>query len=305
MISTDKVCLVGLGVLASCLAACAVTPDIKVAEYSIIADRNPFGLVDPPPKPAPAPPDPNKDQEKETPPPGVELTGFFRNGRNGKTVALFLVDDKEGTKTTKESFMWAVGEGDKGVKVIAINQAEETVKLEIRGKESTVTFTKPKAAAAAAPALAIPGRPNMRVPTIPAVRNPREREAERGPHRFDNSRTGHFGRSSTTSSAVGGAYQPQPVGTPGNMLQSIPARDIRVGGSASAEPAQPQVSNLTPDQQAILIEVNRAVSQQNQQNGQGGAIMPPLPPTKYTPPEDLSRILVPPTQQGPPARGQQ
>lgn len=291
MISTDKKTWLGLVVLTTSLAASGITPPDKATEYAVITERNPFGLVDPPkPQPIDTKPEPPKEAE---PPPNVDLTGFFHNGRKGKTVALFLVEQKQDGKPVKKSYMWAEGEGDDGMKVLAINEAEETVKLSVRGVESTITFSEPKVAAAAVPAA---GRPNFKAPSVQRPPNNANRFApqNQGARKFQNSRSGSFGRPRTTSSAVGGAVAPQSTANNGNTLRSIPARNMRVAVGSAANNGQPPAQTLTPDQQARLIEVNRLIQQQNGTD----KLMPPLPPTQYTTPQDMQRIVVPPTPPG-------
>jgi hypothetical protein len=282
MNATEKSVLLGAAVMAASIAAFAITPTTKVGEYSVINDRNPFGLVDPPPPKTDEKPKPPKE---ETPPPNVQLTGFFRNARSGKTVALFLVEKKKGEP--KESYMWAVDEGDDGMKVLAINRDEKTVKLSVRGVESTITFSKPSPVATpTAPVLPIPGRPNQRIPNIPAAPNG---AAPAGPRQFENMRAGSFGRSRTSSAAVGGAMPNRLSGVQANALQAIPSRNLRtVGGEAQTGAQTTPQQSLTPQEQAVLIELNREVIKQS------GQIMPPLPPTPLTTPEDRARIIVQP-----------
>ena len=83
MNATAKSFCIGIGLSALTLPLVAVTPGAKVADYTVIGDRNPFGLVDPPPPVIPA--DPSAKKPDADPPPIVELTGFFRDSRLGKT----------------------------------------------------------------------------------------------------------------------------------------------------------------------------------------------------------------------------
>jgi hypothetical protein len=260
---TEKTVLLGLGVVLVTCAVSAVPPAAKSGDYSVIITRNPFGLVDPPPPPPPKV-DPPKPVEAE-PPPNVELTGFWRNSQKGKTVALFLVEPKKGEK--KVSYMWAEGEGDGGMKVLAINEAEETVKFSLRGVESTITFTKPQPVAApvaAAPGRGAPGTPGRLQPGAPSI-----------------------GAGSTTS-AVGGAASYQTAAGQSGGLQSVPVRNLRVPGNMTQ--GDQQTPALTPREQEVLIEVNREVLKQTGQIN----IMPPLPPTSLTTDEDLRRLVAPP-----------
>ena len=281
---TEKTVLLGIGVGLMACAVNAVPPAPKSGDYSVITTRNPFGLVDPPP-PAPPKVEAPKPVEAE-PPPNVELTGFWRNSQRGKTVALFLVEPKKGEK--KASYMWAEGEGDDGMKVLAINEAEETVKFSLRGVESTITFTKPKPAAAPVAGVAgrgapgTPGRLQPRAPTVGAAAVAPAQAVQQ----FENARRGRFGQTGSTTSAVGGAA---PLPGQAGGLQSVPVRNLRVPGN-TLQGGQ-QAPALTPREQEVLIEVNREVLRQTGQID----IMPPLPPTSLTTPEDLQRLVAPPS----------
>jgi hypothetical protein len=283
---TEKTVLLGLGVGLMACAVSAVPPAPKSGDYSVIVTRNPFGLVDPPP-PAPPKVDPPKPVEAE-PPPNVELTGFWRNSQKGKTVALFLVEPKKGEK--KVSYMWAEGEGDGGMKVLAINEAEETVKFSLRGVESTITFSKPQPVAApvaVAPGRGAPGTPGRLQPGAPSIGAAAVAPAQ-AVQQFESARPGRFGRTGSTTSAVGGAASYQnATGQPGG-LQSVPVRNLRVPGNTTQ--GDQQTPALTPREQEVLIEVNREVLKQTGQIN----IMPPLPPTSLTTDEDLRRIVAPP-----------
>jgi hypothetical protein len=283
---TEKTVLLGLGVVLVTCAVSAVPPAAKSGDYSVIITRNPFGLVDPPPPPPPKV-DPPKPVEAE-PPPNVELTGFWRNSQKGKTVALFLVEPKKGEK--KVSYMWAEGEGDGGMKVLAINEAEETVKFSLRGVESTITFTKPQPVAApvaAAPGRGAPGTPGRLQPGAPSI-GATAVVPGKAVQQFESARPGRFGRAGSTTSAVGGAASYQTAAGQSGGLQSVPVRNLRVPGNMTQ--GDQQTPALTPREQEVLIEVNREVLKQTGQIN----IMPPLPPTSLTTDEDLRRLVAPP-----------
>jgi len=279
MNSPGKALLTGLGTVLFAVAASAVTPAQKAAEYAVIKTRNPFGLVDLPP-PVVVKPDVGPKKEVE-PPPNVELTGLFHNSRKGRTVAMFLVEKKKGDK--KESFMWSVGEGGEGMKVLAINEAEKTVKLSVRNVESTITFSEKKAASVpAAPTL--PGGPRgagqaARNPRAPGVPEPAVQQIE-------NTRRGGLGRSTSTMSAVGGALPARGAGPQANNLNAVAPRTLRVPGNNT------QVDNqqaIPAEMQPALIEIQREIWKETGEIN----IMPPLPPTPLTSPDDRARIIAP------------
>ena len=294
MTATEKTVFLGLGALMVTLAASAVNPPSKAEEFSGIAKRNPFALVDPPP-PVAAKVD-EKPKTEADPPPNVELTGFFRNSRKGKTVALFLVEKKKGER--RDSYMWAVGEGDAGMKVLAINEAEKTVKLSVRDVESTITFSKPKPGAAVPGAGMQPGGAR-RAPGAPGVPVAGAAGMNQGAQQFETSHSKTLGRSASSVSAVGGALPSQSATRQADALRSVPPRTLRVPGNTTQMGNQPQggqaqMEILSPREQEVLIEVNRAVLQQSGQIG----LQPPLPPTSLTTPEDRVRLIVPPGQGG-------
>lgn len=263
-------------------AAYAVTPPQKAAEYAVIKVRNPFGLVDPAPvvvKPA----EPEKKVEAE-PPPNVELTGIFRSSRRGKTVAMFLVEKKKGSP--KESYSWGEGDGDDGMKVLAINEADKTVKLSVRNVESTITFSERKVAAA--PAAGVPpGAPGA---AGAANRNRAAQPATpQGPRQIESVRRGDFGRSVSMRSAVGGGNRVQNATPQTGQYNNMSPRTLRL--PSQGQPGQQQQEVLTPQEQEVLIEVNREVLKQTGQIN----LMPPLPPTSLTTPEDRAVIIAPPT----------
>lgn len=284
MNANGKIVAAGLGALVFTLAAPAVTPPEKTAQYAVISTRNPFGLVDPPPPVVKVEEAPKKESE---PPPNIELTGLFHNSRKGKTVAMFLVEKKKGDK--KESFMWSVGEGGEGMKVLAINEGEKTVRLAVRNVESTITFSEKKAAAP----VAVPaGGP--RVPGQP-VRNPRTAAVgEPDVQQIETTRRAGLGRSASTMSAVGGALPARGAATQANSLTPVSPRTLRVPGNTTQIGGQQETQLLTPREQEVLIEVNREVLRQTGQIN----IMPPLPPTSLTTPEDRAIIIAPPSSGG-------
>jgi hypothetical protein len=106
---------------------------------------------------------------------------------------------------------------------------------------------------------------------------------------FEATRSGSFGRPRTTTSAVGGALPSTAGGPQADNLQSITPRNLRIPGSAGA---QTRLEAMSPQEQEVLIEVNRAIIQET------GQVMPPLPPTSLTTPQDLRRIVVPPSLPG-------
>ena len=120
-----------------------------------------------------------------------------------------------------------------------------------------------------------------------------------GPQQFETSHSKTLGRSASSVSAVGGALPSQSATRQADALRSVPARTLRVPGNTTQIGTQPQggqaqMEVLSPREQEVLIEVNRAVIQQSGQSH----LMPPMPPTSLTTPEDRARLIVPPGQGG-------
>lgn len=272
------------GLLFVALSASAVNRSVKPADYSAIEKRNPFGLVDPPkPEPIVIPVEP---VEKE-PPPNVELTGMFHDSIRNKTYALFLLQIKGETK--KRSYMLSEGEGQGGLKVEEIDRNSNNVKINLEGLQSTITFNKPKVSAVTAKG--VPPAPNSRTLKRQTGRSRPNRNLSATAlqtREFNTTgRKGTFSGSRGSRTAVaGGMSMPsastaqQPVRS-NNSLRAIPTREMRT-------------VNFTPQEQAVLIEAQRAkIDYQRQVNPGGQPAMPPLPPTALSTPDTLRRITVP------------
>lgn len=270
------------------LPAPAVNRTVKPEDYSIISQRNPFGLVDPPPPPPVK--EPEKPPVEVEPPPNVELTGIFHHALKAKTYALFLIQERN--KPDKRSYMWSVDEGDDGIKVLSIDQDEAKVKLSVRGQETTITFSAPKQA----PGLpGVPGvPPAVGMPAVPTA-------AAGGIQQFGgDAQTGQFRGGRSTRTAVGGAIPIPQQGAAGAnpTLRPIPGRQLRTAplGANSSRIINNQPS-LTVREQEALIELQREADILTGQ----GQFTPPLPPTSLTRPEILQEIVVDPLQSQVPA----
>ncbi len=276
--------LVVTGCTLAALPLAAVNRVVKPTDYYAIEKRNPFGLVDPPkPQVIVAPVEPVAKE----PPPNVELTGMYHDSVRKKTYALFMVDVKGESK--KRSYMLSEGENQEGLKVVEIDRESSNVKISMRGQESTITFSKPKAAEV----------PNRRVPPGPGavVAGRRQVQPVPSPGRVDvpdvqqfrtGGRTGTFSGSGRSGSAVAGGMSPVQPDNISGSLRSIPTRQMRT-----------QQQPMTRQEQEIIIEAQRKVNEiQRQQNPGGAPPMPPLPPTSMTTPEDFQRIVVPPSIPG-------
>lgn len=253
--------------------------------YQPIVERNAFGLKPPPP------PTPPEQQEKDPKLPSkIKLTGLS----NLFTKKAFLeIDEQEiGKPVVKRHVILAEAEGAYGVDVLAIDVEKNLVKIRYANQESDLTFEVPKPSAPPAPGGAGAQHP------LPVV-NPRANAAAAAyqQQQQQNQPTvispgGNTGSGVTlvgggenpaTSGAgvttLGGAVPavPSPLGTD-TGLRNIPARTIRT----------PNVPQVDPAQQAILMEAER-IRQQQQQQQQGQKyrgppiVTPPLPQNLQNP----------------------
>lgn len=244
----SKVAICLAGGLAWHISAHAVTSDGQLNPYAAIVDRNVFNLKEPPP-PAAAPAGP------ETQPTKITLLGIV-SGFGPKQV---MFKTPVGTPPKETSF--ALGEDERAddFHVIEINEIAGSVRIKNHGVEEALTLEKngmkPAGSAPAVPGLpGLPGAPRI-PPPIPG------RPVTSGiPAPTGGSTVTTFGSGTT------------------------PVRPLRVSTSGSpgvATPtAQAQHQVLTPESQAALMEVNRALTARQVAEG----TMPPLPPTELTPP---------------------
>lgn len=241
--------------------------------YSEIADRNIFGLLDPPPPPVETEPEPEPE-----PLPNVKITGITTI----KGVARALVklqipaNPKKKEPAREESYILIAGGAPQGgVQVLEIQDDpdpdEVKVRVRQRNKESWLGLEKDSAKVAAAP-------------TPPPGANPRQVASAQVAQKLAAARM--------AQARAGAAPQP-----------GIPSRNVRTpqggtpgtpgygqAGAATALQAGRQAGNrtrvvrdygLSREEQVILIEANREMTVEDVALGD----MPPLPPTEMTPPE--------------------
>ena len=243
-------------------------------DYSVILERNPFGL-----KPPPPPPPPPTNAPPETPT-NYKLTGI---SALFKPTRVMFVNQLPG-KPQPEYITLSEGQRQGSLEVVpgGINLRRGEVKVKISGVESTMSFEKNGIkVASTGPA---PGAP-MPVPIPGMSPNP------------------SLPKPGGTMTAPGMAvpnnappsYQPPvqlPVGTPAptdpNAVPSFNVnRPLRTTGAVSlplnqqaSQPTPPDHGVVDPVRQAVAIEVNRAAFQQQTARGE----LPPLPPTDLSAP---------------------
>lgn len=248
------------------------SPD-KLQAFLAIADRNPFGLKDPP---VVKPPEVEIPMIEEEPPPDVKLTGMFTI--NGISHAQFLVKDQtSGAVAAAKGLTLKVGEAQEGIRLISLAQGDGMARVQVRGKEARLELKPPERAAVAAA--------NRINPAPGAVRGGQVRQ---GPTPTATANIRSLQQPSGGGVRVGGRNS-SPSNDPNAQesrsgLRSIPTRNVRTA---------PQ-NDLTADESAVLIELNREINRDRINSG----AMPPLPPTPYTSDADRQRIVVPPPPPG-------
>lgn len=243
-------------VMTSICCSFAVTPNDLSSPYERIVGRNVFSLKPPTPPPNP------EDLVKKEPPPKIRLQGLTTILGRRQVLFKSQTPAKPGQPAKDESYVLSEGERQGEIEVVAIDENAGTVKFNNHGTVETLNMKddadKPVLGAAPPTVTAPPGgvpRPVSGVPTPVTVANPL-------------------------------------VPTPGGVTtfgggSGIPQRQIRgTTGTTGGLPAglsnpsrTPHISeqqSLTPEQQIVVMEVQREHNKSNPN-------FPPLPPTPYAP----------------------
>ncbi len=166
-----RILLMLFGCLLLAFSACgsAGGTDLEKRDYSVIAERNPFGLRSPPP--------PQKKVIVALPKDEIFLTGITSIGEKQ---AYFM--SKPRTSHAPQYFRLAVGESENGIEVLDIDPVAKAVRIQRDGIELTMTFPAngvrpPSVAGAVAAPVISPASPsggtpggtpqNTRLRTIP------------------------------------------------------------------------------------------------------------------------------------------
>jgi hypothetical protein len=259
MKSGAKTVVCVLGSLAVTAAAHAIVNEEGADNgnpYRVIIERNVFDLK------APAPP--VSIVPTNAPPPNVKLTGI--TSILGKRQALFLVQ-KLGipgkTPNTDVPYIITEGERQDSVEVLEINEKAETVKIKNDGNVSVLKFEKlnlPNTPGAGVPP-GLPG-PGGGVPRMPNYVMP----AQPAPI---NQQAANYGNA--------GGYNPGSANN-NNGLTTIPTRTLR-----TSQDAQGQEPELSQEQAALLLELQREATKDAVAAGK----LPPLPPPAIPLPTDV------------------
>jgi hypothetical protein len=252
------ICLAGGLVLHT--GARGLTADSPGNPYSGIIERNVFALKPPPPPPSDLPP--------VAPPQKIVLTGIVK--AFGKKQVFFKtpMSAKPGEAPKETSFILSEGERAGDIEVLEINERAGTVKFKNHGQPDDRSLEKDgmKPTGGGGPGVlpAVPvaglqggGVPGMGVPGGGAALTP------------------------VPTLGGGGAatiQRPLRVPTPGvsgpQGFSAPPNIHANPGANTQIQP-----KTLPPEEQVVLIEINRKLTEAQVANGEA----PPLPPTLFAP----------------------
>ena len=252
----------------------AATADAGNPYHSVITGRNVFALKSPPP-----PPDP---ESLKPPPAKVTLIGIV-NAFGTRKAVLKSAEARPaapGQPPAQEEAIvlreWSESnnESQQGIKVLAIDEAAGTVKIDNNGQVDTLNFEKNGVKAPSGPATApvgVPGPGGIPRPGMPGGLPMRP-----GMPMPAGGMPGAIG--APPVSALGTAAGTGLAGT--TDANGLPARNLR--GPTAAEP-------LSLEEQTIMVEANREMTRNQVQQG----LLPPLPPTALTSEQDLQTLVTP------------
>jgi hypothetical protein len=251
-----KSCAFLLSGLLLSTTAQALTPDSGSYPYSGITNRNVFSLKPPTPVEQPKPP----------PPPVSKITLTGITTIFGKKMALMTAQApaRPPEPAKQESYMLAEGERDKELEVISIDEKAGVVKVNNGSNVETLDFVNNGAKLVSAPppmaggspgGIPQPGMPGAA--GAPGILSP-------GPV-ANGMRTMRSPRS--------------PNGPGATTDPSAAANSYGVNYGAQSQTTPIQIPQMTPEEQTIMIEVERERTKDDVMNG----VVPPPPLTDLTP----------------------
>jgi len=230
----------------------AVTAESGSNPYANIVERNVFGLRPPPVVEPPKAP--------EAPVPNITLQGIISAFGRKQVLFKTMMSARPGEAAKETSLVMSEGERIDEVEVLEINEAAGTIKFRNHGKEQLKDLAKDGVKQPAGAAPGVPGLPGVLPPGTPAA--------------------------AALPSAPGGSA----VTTfGGNPNVTIPGRQMRLNSAGAGTIGTPATGTATPhaerpltaEEQTVLMEVNRKLTEAKVKRGE----MPPLPPTELTPPQ--------------------
>jgi hypothetical protein len=257
--------------------------------YQSIVDRNVFGL-----KPIPVV-DPNAAPPPDVP--SLKLEGITTIlGRKQVIFNSTSTHPAQGEPAQK-SHLLNEGEAEDGIEVLSIDDDAGTVKFDNNGTEQILNMkddvSKSSNGGGAPPPNAAPGRFGGAGGSPIGRRIPQRmiRGGGSGPYggapaptSFGNTPANTFGNGSSPSF---GNNASQPYNGGGNPVfngAGVGTQSLNGGATMpQSAPSQPQQPQMTPEEQTILIELERERTAAAVQSGDA----PPLPITEITPPESI------------------
>jgi len=238
----------------------ATVPEANISAYEGIPQRNVFGLRPPTTQP--------QQEPAAAPLPKITLTGITTILDSKRALMKVAAANTKQPDPAKElSLILTEGQREGDIEVLQIDERAGSVKVRNSGQVMVLTFDKDGAKLPATPAPGSPGAPTS-PSALPAVQptNPYTLPARttatppplpgRNTHRTVVPAPGVATSNSTVTPPVGGV--PSPTGLP---------------GSSAATPAPAANQDLTAEEQAIVMELQR------QSNPSAAALLPPTPLT--------------------------
>lgn len=275
--------------------------------YTSIIQRNIFDLHDPPPPPP--------EKVDKGPPPNIKLTGITTIFGNKQ--ALFIVNELGvgGKPPTTHSVILSENQRAGVLEVIEIDPKGRKATIKSDGVESTLNIETNKVAVTGggAPPNAggPPGAHAGAYGTPPGFpHNPGEKGIPARPMRSEGTQNGaqqpNYGSQQNNNYANNNNYAPQGYGTQqygGNGAIQTPGGALNLGGTAAPGFSQPTASQidqqLTPAEQAILIEAQRAQSLSGAADPNLAVMLPPTSLSQPQPSQSPSGDSAPPVPTSP------
>jgi hypothetical protein len=249
----------GLVLNAGARAADVVSTDNP---YGPIVVRNVFGLN---------PPQLDTSAQQGDPPPKITPNGIM--SIFGQLQVLFKVacPAKSGQPARDDSYILSEGQRQDEIEVIQIDEKNSLVTFNNHGTVQELPLAKASASAVNTP-MPTQGRP------LP----------NQIPSRFGSRSAGSPGAAVVRNHSLGNGSSMTTVPTSGGMSgqattgNGSPMTTVPMSGGFSGQATTPQSqAPMTPEEQAIMIEANRLLTQKQVDEG----TYPPLPPTALTPPD--------------------
>ena len=238
----------------------AIVPDAAIDSYQGIPERNAFGLR-PPPSQAPQEP-------TAAPLPKITLTGITTILESKRALMKVAAANAKQPDPTKElSLILTEGQREGDIEVLQIDERAGSVKVRNSGQVMVLTFEKDGAKLPATPAPGSPGAAQL-PSALPAVQTtnpytlPARNTAAPPPFPGRNTRRTVVPVPGVATSTGAVTYPVGGVPTPTGLA-----------GSNAATPAPAPGQDLTAEEQAIVMELQR------QSNPGTAALLPPTPLT--------------------------